>query len=54
MNERPKIVAPIQNILYHKEFDKTVESAQPHDVWNDPDLVPPPVVMLDQEEEYYE
>jgi hypothetical protein len=47
MNEQPRIIVPKKSLVYHKDFELTGESANPNDVWNDPELVPPPVVMLD-------
>ena len=48
MNDKPKIVAPQTNQpMFHQDFEQTNDSAQQNDIWNDPDLVPPPVVMLD-------
>lgn len=41
MNERP----------LHNESSKFQGTESHIDIWNDPDLVPPPVVMLDEIEE---
>jgi hypothetical protein len=55
MNEKPKIAAAPKTVghVYHHDFDQTNDSAKPNDIWNDPDLVPPPVVILDQEDYGY-
>ena len=62
MNDRPRIGAAVpikissrvEPAVYQRNFEVTNDSSKhPHDIWNDPDLVPPPVVMLDDQEDEY-
>ena len=49
MNERPKFSrdAPRQNPINFEDTNQTHNSQL--DIWNDPDLVPPPVTTLDDD-----